>query len=126
MIAGFTGSRKGMTTTQLSNLSRLLTSMAVISELHHGDCVGADDDAADISAGLGITTVSHPPSDGSLQAHHPSDIIKEPKPYLQRNRDIVDAATIIFAAPFGTERTRSGTWYTIRYARRQGVPVVML
>ena len=46
-----------------------------------------------------------------------------PKPYLDRNRDIVDACEVLLATPDGPERLRSGTWSTVRYARKIGKPV---
>lgn len=44
--------------------------------------------------------------------------VLEPKPYLVRNKDIVNASEGMLAAPRGPEELRSGTWSTIRYARK--------
>ena len=47
--------------------------------------------------------------------------VAAPKGYLDRNHDIVDAADVLIAAPSGTtEKRRSGTWATVRYARKLG------
>jgi predicted Rossmann fold nucleotide-binding protein DprA/Smf involved in DNA uptake len=57
-------------------------------------------------------------------AVRPMDRIYVPRPYLVRNRDIVDVCNLLLATPGGTvEQLRSGTWATIRYARRIGRPV---
>lgn len=51
-------------------------------------------------------------------------IEREPGPYLWRNHQIVDATSALIAAPFGfEEELRSGTWATVRYARKLGRPV---
>ncbi len=46
---------------------------------------------------------------------------------LDRNRDIVAAVSILIAAPeTDIEEQRSGTWATVRYARKKGIPVVIV
>jgi hypothetical protein len=47
------------------------------------------------------------------------------KSYLDRNHDIVDSCSILLALPTGQEILPSGTWATIRYARRAAVPVLL-
>jgi hypothetical protein len=50
-----------------------------------------------------------------LQAH----ITCEPKGYLDRDHDIVDMSYLLIATPQTfDEQTRSGTWATVRYARK--------
>jgi hypothetical protein len=44
--------------------------------------------------------------------------LHDTKPYLTRNRDIVQASSILVAAPKSDEIVRSGTWSTVRYARQ--------
>jgi hypothetical protein len=45
----------------------------------------------------------------------------EPKPYLARNRDILRATEMLVAAPAqDIEQLRSGTWSTVRFARKTG------
>jgi hypothetical protein len=49
------------------------------------------------------------------------------KPPFERNEDIADMCDILIAAPkAATEVLRSGTWATIRHARRIGRQVVLL
>ena len=47
MIIGFTGTQKGLTATQYDALHDLLQRLlrrGDISEVHHGDCIGADEE----------------------------------------------------------------------------------
>jgi hypothetical protein len=126
MKIGFTGSRRGMTAAQQHQLEVLLRGLGVGSELHHGDCVGADDVAGQVAHRLDYRVVSHPPTNERLRAHSVADEVREPLDYLIRNRCIVDETEMLIAAPDGPERLHSGTWATIRYARSLGRRVVVL
>lgn len=116
---GFTGTRQRLTDAQLSWLWQQFDSRA---ELHHGACIGADCDAHDAAIDNGASIVIHPPVNErlmmDLQPYYadPTVTVLSPKPYLTRNRDIVDTAGVLLAVPDGPERPKSGTWYTIRYA----------
>jgi predicted Rossmann fold nucleotide-binding protein DprA/Smf involved in DNA uptake len=48
--------------------------------------------------------------------------VAEPDEYLKRNRAIVDGSEILVATPKEEdgEALRSGTWATVRYARKMG------
>lgn len=125
---GFTGTQRGMSQDQASELRRLLIELEA-TELHHGDCVGADRQADAVARALGITVVIHPPSDPKKRAFcaQKDDVVWEPLPYMERNRDIVESCNLLAAAPLGDrEVVRSGTWSTVRYARRSGREVVIL
>ncbi len=118
MKVGFTGTRSGMTETQRDKITALLRELSA-TELHHGDCIGADADAHHIAQALGIPIIIHPPSDPKARAFcegatktHPS------KAYLTRNKTIVEQTDALVAAPYGPEQRRSGTWATIRHARK--------
>lgn len=118
MNVGFTGTRKGMTARQLLDLDAVLRSFNPPGEFHHGDCVGADDQAATIARQAGFVIVCHPPADPRLRAFHPYDRTLPTKGHLARNRDIVDSCGVLIAAPAEAhEQPFGGTWYTIRYAR---------
>lgn len=120
---GFTGSRRGMTELQLRAFLSILNRSWPRS-FHHGDCVGADDEAATLvyEKRSGITRViRHPPTSGTLRANnHCYHETRPEKPYLERNREIVDETQHLIAAVTGPEEIRSGTWSTIRYARKLG------
>lgn len=127
MKVGFTGTRDGMTPIQAQFVYDEVRILEP-TEAHHGMCVGADEEFDEL---LGQTYVplvhGHPPTDTSLMAEGLScDVLSEPKPYLQRNRDIVDQTEHLIAAPRGmTEEHRSGTWSTVSYARRLRRPITI-
>lgn len=90
-------------------------------EFHHGDCVGADAEAHDFVRELApkCTIVGHPPNIDRYRAFKQCDVLWPCKPYLVRDRDIVVCADRLIATPKGShEILRSGTWTTIRYARK--------
>jgi hypothetical protein len=134
-IVGFSGTRKGMTGPQSDTVAGLLT---LATEFHHGDCVGADLQAHAIATqvtSLLTKIVIHPPSDEKLRAYavgywstghflrRGGSITTEiAKPYLVRNRDIVNACALLIAAPkeypedLIRKGLKGGTWYTYNYA----------
>lgn len=121
---GFTGTRHGMTTHQRPVVAELIRGC---DWLHHGDCDGSDREAHYIATALGIKTAAHPPSNLKLRAQCGATFIHQPKGYLQRDRDIVNATVRMIATPHGMEEEeRSGTWYTIRYAQSVGKPVMIV
>lgn len=125
MILGFTGARAGLTPLQLETLLDYLREMPICSRLHHGACVGADEQFALACRAIlqGDEIIAHPgdiPSLTSAAALEASHVILPAKPCLERNRDIVDAVQAVYACPDGPERQRSGTWSTIRYSRKIG------
>jgi hypothetical protein len=117
---GFTGTRQGMTAEQACALRDLLTSHPG-AVLHHGDCIGADEQAHDIAVSQGCGIVIHPPLDDKQRAFRPAVRTRTPKPYLVRNKAIVRETDLLIATPAeASEQLRSGTWSTVRFARRQG------
>jgi len=128
MKVGFTGTQVGMTNRQKLELKEYLQVLGV-TELHHGDCVGADDEAADIARLMGIRLVMHPPTDSRKRAYNfrIGEEVRDQHPYLTRNHHIVDETEILIATPkTGYEELRSGTWATVRYARKLGRRVYVL
>lgn len=121
MKVGFTGTREGMTELQLANVTLRFFEA---TEVHHGDCVGADKQAHEIAKLLGARTVSHPPIKNDHRAFCEADEQRLPLDYRERNFRIVDETEILVAAPSQTseegEVTRSGTWMTIRMALKRG------
>ncbi len=118
MIVGFTGTRRGMSVTQLVQFERLLHELGA-SEFHHGGCIGADTEASKIAHRLLIIVVCHPPSNKKAIGNYYADVILHPKAYLIRNHDIVDIADVLIATPKENYNVlRSGTWATIRYAEK--------
>lgn len=118
MICGFTGTSKhDMAPRQLKSVRDLLWPINV---LHLGDCIHADAQAYEEAVGLGIKTIGHPPKDGKKRAFLEYDEEREPKDYLLRNLDIaMEGVDGLIAAPSGfVEELRSGTWSTVRRARK--------
>jgi hypothetical protein len=91
-----------------------------VGRLHHGMCYGSDDQASRIAARLGWYTIGHPGygKAGTANFHGHADRILDAFPYLTRNQHIVEAADLVIATPSGAEVVRSGTWATVRYARK--------
>lgn len=122
MIIGFTGTRRGLTLKQWQSVYKLLAKQIGYTEFHHGDCVGADADVHKmIQTYFDIATVIHPPDNPKHRAFcEGTALVAQPKPYLERNKDIVNACELLIACPGEEEeQLRSGTWSTIRYARTQ-------
>jgi hypothetical protein len=134
---GITGTRQPITTAQSSTLQLLILTMQA-SELHHGDCKGADATAHALVTGRRqtrefskmsrIKLVVHPPDDDRWRAFCQDwDEIWKPTGYLSRNEDIVSAADLLIAIPrLATEELISGTWSTVRYARSTGKPIMII
>lgn len=127
MTLGFTGTHHGMTTAQLKSVRTLLNTLGV-AILHHGDCIGADAQADRIAKQLGAVVVIHPPLNERKRAFCDYSLpneLREAKPYLARNRDIVsEGIDGLVAAPRQTiepdNKRGQGTWTTIGYARQAG------
>lgn len=115
-IIGFTGTQEGLSQIQRASLTVLLGSAGTF---HHGDCVGADAEAHSIAARLDLRLISHPPTIQTKRAFTTNQETRVEKPYLERNRAIVDESNFIIACPKGPEELRSGTWSTVRYAKNQ-------
>lgn len=114
-IVGFTGTQVGMTQQQERAL-RYILEVEQPEQFHHGNCVGADEQAARLAMSLGITTIAHCGDNPEKQSKLVSDITIAPKDNMDRNHDIVDVCEMLIATPKGAPQLRSGTWATIRYA----------
>lgn len=123
---GFTGTRKGMSPRQKEHLKKFLE--CFVNEFHHGDCVGADEEAHQLAIEVGIPLIIiHPPVQDALRANCETKYVHKrgtqvitlkPQQYLIRNHQIVDVTLGLVAAPETMEeKLRSGTWATVRYAR---------
>ena len=138
MIIGFTGTQKGMSAYQMEQvkfkIKQLNDSIGSstlwgnrFTEAHHGDCIGADEQFHNICVELGIPVVIHPPENDSKRAFCQSGTILAPKDYIARNHDIVDAVEYMIATPFEfNEQLRSGTWATIRYAKKKKKSIITI
>lgn len=128
MILGFTGTQEGMTVLQKAMFVGVLSRLCPV-QFHHGDCIGADADAHALvrKHAPKCFIVIHQPDDDSKRAWCDGHKVIPPKPYLIRNRAIVGCCDELAAAPRSrVEELRSGTWSTIRAARRSGKPIHMV
>ena len=130
---GFTGTRMGMTILQRAEfIDVMFRYINVYSEenitFHHGSCIGADAEAHKFALKLCIPIHVHPcniPEKTSIceGAHitHPQ------KPPLERNIDIVQASDLIIACPCSRQEViRSGTWHTVRQARKKDGMIIQI
>lgn len=125
---GFTGTRRGMSPAQKCSLQEyLIKHRATMRWFHHGDCQGADAEAVSIARELGYLIACHPPAEDRYRAFVRADYAYPENQFLQRNQEIVRCSATLIAAPRRSEEElRSGTWMTVRYARRISKPVLVL
>lgn len=137
MRIGFTGTREGMVDAQARAFKAWFAANWP-DEFHMGCCVGADDDATTFVASLNTDAllngrkrcriIGHPPDNKVLLSANAMvwcDELREPRPYLVRDQDIVNESDQLTATPKGmVEEQRSGTWATVRMARRGGKVIV--
>lgn len=115
-----------MTVDQAVTVDGLLSDLKVV-EVHHGDCVGADDDFNRLARQHHLVVIVHPPDDPKLRAYCTTDVVYPERPYLARNRDIVDCSDTLIATPQETTgATKGGTWYTVKYARKNNRRVIIV
>lgn len=137
MNIGFTGTRYGMTYPQKRVALAILQDWkALIPErdeitVHHGSCIGADSEVHELAKLVGLRIVIHPPEDESKMAHlgidDPDVTILPSKPYLARNRDIVETSSLMIGCVDSYEpHEHSGTWYTIDHANKKEIPVMIV
>jgi hypothetical protein len=124
----FTGTQIGMTPRQFARVGLILRSY-MPKRFHSGDCIGADAQAFEIAANIGLYQVLHPPLNRSKAAGNGprANENRQPLDYLDRNHAMVDECDFLIACPKGPEELRSGTWATVRYAikKNKKVRIVM-
>lgn len=128
-IIDITGSRYGTTFAQQRAFVTHITGIRDRIEVHHGCCVGADEQIHNLAWSWDCRIVGHPPTDPRLMfdyshAEEEFDEIRQPLPYLARNREIVDSSTYLMVFPntFAAEFLKpgpGGTRYTFNYATGQ-------
>lgn len=138
MKLGFTGTRENVTDAQVALFVQLVTA-AFPTELHNGCCVGADDFATLKITSMNMERILEGKSQCKIIGHPPTksnflskrslgyyDELRPELPYLVRNRNIVDETEALIAMPNDVEVLRSGTWSTVRYARKLKRPIFII
>jgi hypothetical protein len=140
MKLGVTGTSGLLGRGQERTLWRMLP-YAAATEIHHGDCVGADQVCHDIILQSRkiiprpdevwlppVKIIIHPPVDPRKRAFCQGyDEIREPLPYLIRDSAIATESDLLIAIPRAAEEElRSGTWATVRCMRKLKKPVIII
>lgn len=128
----FTGTRRGMTLKQIKQIEEWFANTHNILEAHHGGCEGADRDFHDMLLYyIPIHRIHiHPGRVEQLEwacqqqrqrkEIHIYAIPLGKKPELARNRIMVSQSNVVLATPAQEQEVlRSGTWATIREARKR-------
>lgn len=118
IAVALTGARHGMTDEQRILVWQFLEKHDVY-QCRHGDCLGADKEFHDLSLGLEIPIIIHPPISTSNRAWCSGSnvTVLDERPYLVRNHAMVDAVDVLLVTPYeAREQRRSGSWATWRYA----------
>ncbi len=141
MRLGFTGTRDGLTEKQYNTLVRCIRAREgetinsdfffsgkprMWDTLLHGDCIGADLEAHNIAVVARIPINVYPPTDNKHRVFCDGEWTAQPQSYLDRNKAIVNRSDALIACPKGPEELRSGTWSTVRYARKQKKTVYII
>lgn len=141
MQIGFTGTHRGMTDSQKTAIKSLLTKLYAASyvidrehNFRHGQCVGADVQSAAMAKEIGFRVIAfpgYPPDNPTNMSNRGgfdgNDEVMPEGAFLERDHLIVDASTTMIATPAQQhEVLRSGTWATVRYARKKGKIVIIV
>lgn len=129
-VCGFTGTRTGLTPQQHYKLHWFIIESMKPSAAHHGDCRGGDKEFDEEAKAAGWWREAHPPIKEVLRAWCDANVIHSRKSYLVRDRNIVDACTLLIGCPREEEEPTTvqtgGTWYTIRYARQHKKAIMII
>lgn len=132
MKLGFSGTRHGMTEPQADTVLEWLLQIHP-TEVHHGACEGADEQFEYLVRRIQGVCVVHawPGFDSNRQSPHRGqvkpDVWHPEMAYHKRNARIVQATDMLLATPsHPVEQVRSGTWATIRVARRERHPIAII
>ena len=127
-IVGFTGTREGMTDAQAQRVRDLLV-LCGGGEVHHGKCVGSDEQFNEIVGQLGgYVRHGHPCDNPKWRSRCRVEVDHPEKPPLERNVDVAVVCRVLIATPKEErEQVRgSGTWHTVRQVRALRKPVFVV
>lgn len=126
---GVTGTQRGMTFRQKGVWRLFLNKIGNLWQITSGQCIGADAEFIEIARSVypNVCVISRPGNNREKTSDAPATFTYPVRPNLDRNKQIVMACDLLVAAPrTAEEELRSGTWATIRHARKVGRPVLFL
>jgi len=121
---GFTGTRHGMTQSQLDTTRRLFEENPEWVTVHHGGRVGADAQMHEIALDQGREAVVHH-STRRFAANVGEPTVPPVSP-AEARRSIVDSSAVLIATPAWPGSVQKALSSTVRYARSRGVPVILV
>jgi len=124
----FTGTQFGMTLYQQLSLAQLMRSLERPWQCNHGGAAGADTEAHEIAYNAGCRDLHVWLPLGKTWPPMPSTTIHHTGlSALGRNHLTIYGADLLIATPRqAREIRRSGTWATVRYARKAGIETRVL
>ncbi len=133
----FTGTQKGTTEPQHESLEAVLEGHdPEVTEGVHGLSVGADEEFHFLCRQFGIPLRGHPGDLPDKRASIPASefaVLLPPEPNLARNHTMISYAVLsseksqlLVCPKRDYEELRSGTWATVRYARRAGLDILYI
>jgi len=128
MIVGVTGTQQGWSRAQKVAFTLLIADLD-ITEFHHGDCYGADEQAARaVKNRFGLDKLHcHPPDNPKKRAYVSGGVIYPEKEYKLRNKDIARAVELLIVLPRTAKKSiRSGTWHTYRCALAMDKKIIVI
>lgn len=133
MTIGFTGTRQieKISALRLDLLYKKIIFYKIDYDLEltllHGCAFGADSYFHSIGINENIPIIGRPTYNRNFDLRD-FEYLHLPEAPLTRNKKIVDDCDILIALPIDkdVEELRSGTWATIRYARKQNKQIIMI
>jgi predicted Rossmann fold nucleotide-binding protein DprA/Smf involved in DNA uptake len=128
IILGITGTRAGPRPAQTAAALKFMRGLKPYRVVH-GGAPGFDMIAHGIAETLRVREIEvHPSTVRSPSIIPGAGVVVYPElPPLERNRVIIKRVYGLLACPkTDDEELRSGTWATVRYARKAGVPVYII
>ena len=127
LTVGFTGTKEGMTDEQFATCLSLILSLRPTLAIH-GDCIGSDTDFHKLAETTNVRTDIYPPKIKKQRAFNvPTGKLHPTADYLERDKKIASECNCLLATPKNfVEELRSGTWATIRYAKKQNKTIYII
>ena len=134
-VLGFTGTQRGLSPQQIFFVQMFVREFTRQCDLlreaalgRHGCCVGADEQFHRMGTFGNVPMITHPGHIPEKTSTSCSGVFHHlPRNTLERNQLVVSRSWALLVCPStDVEQVRSGTWATIRYARRVRKPHVQV